>query len=362
MIRVLVVDDSALMRGVLSQILSTDPAIKVVGVASDPLVAREKIKALDPDVITLDIEMPRLDGLAFLERVMRLRPMPVVMISALTQKGAVATLQALEMGAVDFIAKSTLDAERGLAVFKDEVIGKVKAAAKASIPTARRPSLPPVLAPGSVSRPPASNKIVAIGASTGGVVALKDVLAVLPTDGPPILIVQHMPPGFTRTFAARLDSLCAMRVAEAADEARVLPGHVYIAPGGQHLTLSRGDGQYRCRLSDGPPVNGHIPSVDVLFDSIAGAAGANAVGVLLTGMGKDGAQGLQRMREAGGATACQDEASCLIYGMPKAAKALGAAEHELPLDRIAAYILQQTCVAAREDRAAVRSGSNTFSG
>lgn len=341
-IKVLVIDDSALMRKVLTELLGGDPDIEVVGAAADPLVAREMIKELDPDVLTLDIEMPHLDGLVFLERLMRLRPMPVVMVSSLTQKDADITLQALEMGAVDFIAKPALDIAEGFTAMQQEVAAKVKAAARtivhgrhAAPPRAPRP-------PRANSAFRGSNRIVAIGASTGGVAALREVLAALPANGPPILIAQHMPPGFTRLFAKRLDGLCAMRVSEAADAARIIPGHVYIAPGDRHLTLIKSGGFYQCRVSGGPLVNGHMPSVDVLFDSCAAEAGADAVGLLMTGMGRDGAEGLARMRAAGAATACQDEATSLIYGMPKAAMAIGAAERQVSLDAIPAYILEQT--------------------
>jgi two-component system, chemotaxis family, protein-glutamate methylesterase/glutaminase len=337
-IKVLVIDDSALMRKILTEMLGSDPDIEVVGTAANPLVAREMIRNLNPDVLTLDIEMPKLDGLAFLERLMRLRPMPVVMVSSLTQKDADITLQALEMGAVDFIAKPALDIAQGFAAMQEEMAAKVKTAARAIV-HGRHAAPPRAPRAGSAFR--GSNRIVAIGASTGGVAALREVLAALPADAPPILIAQHMPPGFTKLFAKRLDGLCAMRVSEAADTAMIIPGHVYIAPGDRHLAISRSGGFYQCRLSAAPLVNGHMPSVDVLFDSCAAEAGADAVGLLLTGMGRDGAEGLRRMRAAGAATACQDEATSLIYGMPKAAMAIGAAEREISLDSIAAYILQQ---------------------
>ncbi len=340
MIRVLIVDDSALMRRIMSQILSEDPEIEIVGVASDPLIAREMIKSRNPDVITLDIEMPKLDGLEFLAHLMRLRPMPVIMVSSLTQHGADKALQALELGAVDVVAKPSLDIERGLPALKGEIIAKIKAAAKAIINSAppQRPARDKTLLTGSRR---GSSRIVAIGASTGGVAALSAILPRMPADGPPILIAQHMPPGFTRSFAERLDRVCSMAVGEAADDAKVMPGRVYIAPGNRHLVLCRMGGELRCRLQDSAPVNGLKPSVDVLFDSVADVAGGAAVGVLLTGMGKDGARGLLAMRRAGAATASQDEATSLIYGMPKCANEVGAAECELPLDRLAEYILEK---------------------
>ena len=343
-IKVLVIDDSALIRKVLTELLGADLEIEVVGTAADPLVAREKIKELNPDVLTLDIEMPNLDGLAFLERLMRLRPMPVVMVSSLTQKDADITLQALEMGAVDFIAKPALDLAQGLAAIQEEVTSKVKAAARAIV---HGRQAPPPRVPRAKSAFRGSNRLVAIGASTGGVAALREVLAALPADAPPILIAQHMPPGFTTLFARRLDGLCAMKVSEAEHDARIIPGHVYIAPGDRHLSVVKSGGFYQCHLAGGALVNGHMPSVDVLFDSCAAEVRADAVGLLLTGMGRDGAEGLRRMRNAGASTACQDEASCLIYGMPKAAMAIGAAEREVALDAIPDYILEQTRAARK---------------
>lgn len=340
MVRVIVVDDSALMRQILTKALSSDPEIEVVGSAPDPHVARQKIKELDPDVITLDVEMPRMDGLTFLERIMRLRPTPVVMVSTLTQKGADTTLQALELGAVDFIGKPTIDVQSGWKDLQDELIAKVKTAATARVKPisdradeakARR-----VSALGFRS----TDRIVAIGASTGGVEALREVIAAMPADGPPILIAQHMPASFTQRFAERLDSLSAMSVSEATDGARVMPGHAYIAPGNRHLMLARSGAHFHCRLTDDEAVSGHRPSVDVLFDSVVSAAGSNAIGVILTGMGKDGAAGLLKLREAGAFTLGQDEASCLIYGMPRAAKTAGAVAEEHPLGRIAAMIIE----------------------
>jgi two-component system chemotaxis response regulator CheB len=338
-IRVLIVDDSALIRQMLGQLLASDPAISVVGAAPDPLVAREMIKSLNPDVVTLDIEMPRMDGLAFLEKIMTLRPMPVVMISSLTQKGADTALRALEIGAVDYVAKPTIGLSEGFPALRDEIVGKVKAAARARVrplsreaTTAARPSF----AAGYSS----SEKLIAIGASTGGVEALQSVLTAFPADAPAILVTQHMPALFTTSFANRLNQFCAVTVTQARDGERVLPGHVYIAPGGLHLELARSGANYVCRVHDHAPVSGHRPSVDVLFRSVAQAAGANSVGVILTGMGKDGAAGLLDMRQAGASTIGQDEATCVVYGMPKAAHDCGATEVELPLTKIPEQVLR----------------------
>ncbi len=337
-IRVLIVDDSALVRQLLTEMLSSDPAIEVVGVAADPFAAREKIKRLDPDVLTLDIEMPKMDGLAFLEKIMTLRPMPVVMVSSLTQKGADVTLRALEMGAVDFVAKPRLDLRARLSDRTAELVDKVKAAARARVRGATRapaPAKPTSVGPGYSS----TEKVVAIGASTGGVEALRELFCVLPADSPAILVTQHMPEHFTASFAKRLDGMSAVSVREARDGDRVLPGHVYIAPGNKHLELDRSGANYLCRLHDGAPVSGHRPSADVLFSSFAKPAGENAVGVILTGMGKDGAAGLMRMRAAGARTIGQDEKSCVIYGMPKAARLAGGVEVEMPLEKIPKAIL-----------------------
>jgi two-component system, chemotaxis family, protein-glutamate methylesterase/glutaminase len=336
-IRTLIVDDSALMRRLLTQILSSDPAIEVVGTATDPYVAREKILSLQPDVLTLDVEMPRMDGITFLETLMRDHPLPVVMISSLTQQGCEVTLRALEAGAVDFFPKPTLAMMTGSADGAQPMIEKVKAAARARVrprqASPARPSVPsPLLTANSLR---STRQLIAIGASTGGTEALREVLTVLPPNTPGIVIVQHMPPGFTDSFARRLDSLCAIHVKEAEDGERVLPGHALIAPGNQHLSVVRSGSEYSVRVFMGEPVNRHRPSVDVLFDSVAEQAGRNAVGAILTGMGDDGARGMRRMRDAGASTIAQDEATCVIFGMPREAIAHGGAEFVLPLPRIA---------------------------
>jgi two-component system chemotaxis response regulator CheB len=339
-VRVLVVDDSALMRQLLSELLQSDKRIEVVGTAQDPLVAREQIKALNPDVITLDIEMPRMDGLSFLEKLMALRPMPVVVVSTLTQKGTDAAVRALELGAVDYVAKPLIDLRVGVSGLRDELIAKVMAAA-VSRPSARNRTVAvkPLAFDPSLS---ATGWIVAVGASTGGVEALQELLIGMPSNAPAILVTQHMPAGFTASFARRLDERCNMSVQEASHGRRVLPGHVYIANGNLHLELVRSGAHFECRLHDGPLVSGHRPSVDVLFSSVARAAGENAIGVILTGMGQDGAAGLLEMRRAGARTRGQDEASCVIYGMPKAAKLLGAVQAERPLSKLAAEVLSLT--------------------
>jgi two-component system, chemotaxis family, protein-glutamate methylesterase/glutaminase len=336
-VRVLIVDDSALMRQLISTMLSADPEIEVVGTAPDPHVARERIKALNPDVVTLDVEMPRMDGVTFLRKIMSLRPMPVVMISTLTQAGAEVTLEALEIGAVDFIAKPVHDVASAMGELAEELQTKVKAAARSSVRV--RPSHP---SPARRPRPRlnrATGKIVVIGASTGGVEALKDVLMRLPADCPPILVTQHMPATFTPAFARRLDHECPMAVSEATNNARVEPGHAYIAPGGYHLELVRSGSHLACSVHDGPAVSGHRPSADVLFRSAARIAGTTSIGVILTGMGKDGAEGLLELRQAGAMTLGQDEASSLIYGMPRVAFERGAVIRQLPLSEIADAII-----------------------
>ena len=338
--RVLIVDDSALMRQILQQILQSDPALEVVGVAGDPYIAREKIKALNPDVLTLDVEMPRMDGLTFLEKLMKGHPMPVVMVSSLTEKGCDTTLRALSLGAVDFITKPKLDVKTGTLDLADEIISKVKSAAGARV-MPRLHSSTASGAPASISylsHIKATHKIVAIGASTGGTEALKDLLEVLPADFPGVVIVQHMPEKFTAQFAKRLDSLCKIKVKEAADGDRVLPGHALLAPGGKHMELVRRGAEYSVRITMTEPVNRHRPSVDVLFQSVAEQAGNNAIGVILTGMGNDGARGMLAMKNAGAFNVAQDEASCVVFGMPKEAIAMGGTHEVHTLSKIAPVI------------------------
>lgn len=341
-IGVLVVDDSAVMRQLIAEALAADSGLRVLGTAADALIARRKIKELSPDVVTLDVEMPNMSGLDFLEKIMALRPMPVVMVSAATQRGTETSLNALAIGAIDVVAKpaaSPGEAAAGdLDRFRQHLVETVKAAARARIrgrAAARQAAGPAARERSGTS----SYGIVAIGASTGGVQAIRDILLDLPPDCPPIVATQHMPEHFTTTFAARLDRECRVRVAEAADGMTVLPGHVYIAPGNLHLELARAHGHYVCRLKDGPLVSGHRPSVDVLFRSVARAAGADALAIILTGMGRDGAQGLREIRATGARTIGQSESSCVVYGMPKAAREIGAVEAELALERIAAEIM-----------------------
>ncbi len=341
-IRVLVVDDSALMRELLQSILSADPEIEVVGLAADPYVARDKIRVLKPDVLTLDVEMPRMDGLSFLEKLMRYHPMPVLMVSSLTERGCETTLRALELGAVDFVTKPKVDVQAGTVEMGGEIIRKLKVTAAANVRMFRREPgaapLPPLQAPRALIK--STHKVVAVGSSTGGTEALVELLTPLPPDTPGIVVVQHMPESFTRSFAERLDNLCAMSVKEAADGDRILPGHVLIAPGTSHMGVLRSGATYSVRVYMGETVNRHRPSVDVLFDSCAEHLGANAVGIIMTGMGADGARGLLAMRQAGARTVAQDEASCVVFGMPKEAIALGAAEEVVPLDRMPQAVLR----------------------
>ncbi|HLT99241.1 MAG TPA: chemotaxis response regulator protein-glutamate methylesterase [Burkholderiaceae bacterium] len=337
-IRVLCVDDSALVRSLMTEIINSQPDMEVVATAPDPLVARELIKQHNPDVLTLDVEMPRMDGLDFLDRLMRLRPMPVVMVSSLTERGSEVTMRALELGAVDFVTKPKLGLRDGLIEYTDLIADKIRAAAASRPRQAVRGEPRKLL---HSARPfSTTEKLVMIGASTGGTEAIRQVLEPLPPNSPAIMITQHMPAGFTKSFVQRLDSLCAMQVHEAEDGQRVLPGHVYLAPGGvAHMKLARSGANYIVRLDPSEPVNRHRPSVDVLFHSAAEVAGRNAVGVLLTGMGKDGAQGLLAMKKAGAVTFAQDEASCVVFGMPREALHIGAADEAVPLSEISERIL-----------------------
>lgn len=337
--KVLIVDDSALIRSMLREIISGFADFEVVGAAPDPYVAREMIKQLNPDVLTLDVEMPRMDGLDFLERLMRLRPMPVLMISSLTEQGAEITLRALELGAIDFVTKPKAASTLELEQYADEIEEKLLAAARAKL-RVKANAAKPASDKAKLKVPFAtSEKIICIGASTGGTEALKEVLIRMPPDSPGILIAQHMPPGFTRSFAARLHKLCDLTVVEAKGGERVLPGHAFIAPGDDHLLLKRSGANYVTELSKAPPVNRHRPSVDVLFNSAAESAGQNAVGAILTGMGRDGAQGLLAMRNAGSFTIAQSEQSCVVYGMPKEAVNIGAVDRSVDLEKIAEELL-----------------------
>lgn len=342
-IKVLVIDDSALMRQLLATILREDQELTVVGTAQDPIVAWEKIKALEPDVLTLDVEMPRMDGLTFLEKLMQAEPMPVVMVSSLTEKGCQTTLRALELGAVDFVTKPKIDMASGLVELGEEIVEKVKVAARAKVRVRNRGALRRASGPVAPAKSDAlfetTHKVVCVGASTGGTEALAEVLTALPANAPGMAIVQHMPAGFTRSFAARLDQNCQIRVKEAQDGDRILPGQALLAPGGLHMAITRSGADYKVRVGMGEPVNRHRPSVDVLFRSAARYVGNNAIGVILTGMGNDGAQGLLEMRRAGARTLAQDQATCVVFGMPKEAIAAGAVEDVLPLERVSDRIL-----------------------
>ena len=346
-VKVLVVDDSALMRSLLTEMISSAPDMEVVGAAPDAVVAREMIKSLNPDVLTLDVQMPKMDGLEFLERLMRLRPMPVVMVSAYTQFGSDTTLKALELGAFDFIGKPRADGQKSMEEYAEELVDKLRAAKGARL---RKFAAPQSLVPrttGAASsalmtpvRMPASNKIIFLGASTGGTEANKEFLMGMPADCPPILIVQHMPEAFTASFAKRLDTLCLPKVVEAQGGEKLEAGTVYIAPGHSHMQIRRAASGFVTELLATPPVNRHRPAVDVLFDSAATLVGRQAIGVILTGMGKDGAQGMLRMRQAGARTFGQDEASCVVYGMPREAFLIGAVEEQYSLEDISRKVLQ----------------------
>ena len=350
--RVIVVDDSALIRGILSEIINRQSDMECVGTAADPLIARELIRSLNPDVITLDVEMPHMDGLDFLGKLMRLRPTPVVMISTLTERGANVTLRALELGAIDFVAKprnGAMGGINGLRMLADDITDKVRVAAQAKIrrtgtasaTSGKLDSGALASAPISALGPLSTEKMVFIGASTGGTEATKSVLMNLPPDCPAIVIAQHMPAGFTKSYAARLDRVCSMRVSEACDGERILPGHAYIAPGGLQFSIERSGANYVARVREGEPVNRHRPSVEVLFISAARVVGPNAVGVMLTGMGADGATAMKEMRDAGSYNLVQDEASCVVFGMPRKAIACGAANEVLPLSQIAPKLIER---------------------
>lgn len=347
-IRVVVVDDSALVRSLLAEIINRQKDMECVGSANDPLVAREMIRELSPDVITLDIEMPRMDGIEFLGRLMRLRPMPVVMISTLTERGAEVTMKALELGAVDFVAKPRIGVVDGLTELSTQIVEKIRIAAAAHVKRALAPvqggatvagasevhRIPPVFL-GRVS----TEKLICIGASTGGTEAIKEILTRMPADSPGIVITQHMPAGFTTSFAARLNSLCQITVQEAVNGGRILPGHAYIAPGGKQFRVERSGANYVAVVEDGQLVNRHKPSVEVLFKSAASVVGRNAFGIMLTGMGNDGAKAMREMKDAGSYNFVQDEASCIVFGMPREAILHGAADQVLPLTDIAPALI-----------------------
>ena len=351
-IRVLIVDDAALVRQMLTEMLQTDPMIEVIGTASDPYIAREKIKSLKPDVLTLDVEMPRMDGLTFLRNLMRLRPMPVVMVSSLTAQGADVTLQALELGAIDFVTKPRVDLAHSLQDYTTEIIAKIKIASTARVRALERPmgqslDVSPKYTADAIlqqrqseSHFKTTERIVALGASTGGTEAIKEVLMSLPAGAPGMVITQHIPEAFSGPFARRMNSISAMTVCEAQDGQHILPGHIYIAPGNRHLLVARDGARYVCRLHNGSPVNRHRPSVDVLFRSVAQHVGPNAVGVLLTGMGDDGARGLKEMHEAGAYTLAQDEKTSVVWGMPGQAVKLGGVDEVVSLGEVATAILR----------------------
>jgi two-component system chemotaxis response regulator CheB len=344
-IRVLVVDDSPSMCKLIQQIINDEPDMEVIGTASDPFMAREMIKALNPDVLTLDVEMPRMNGLDFLARLMRLRPMPVLMVSSLTSAGSGATMNALEAGAMDFVLKGDVSSPKGLATMAGSITGKLREiveshpnfehAAPAHAPAA------PAAPKKQVSQAIAAKKLIFIGSSTGGTEALREFLSGMPASSPAILVTQHMPEHFTGSFAQRLNAASEMTVKEAVHNERIQPGHVYIAPGHSHLQVVKTGGAYYTALSGAEPVNRHRPSVDVLFESAAGYVGHDAIGILLTGMGKDGAVGMLKMREAGAYNFAQDEASCVVFGMPRAAIELKAAHEILPLSGMAAGLLNK---------------------
>jgi len=346
-IRVVVVDDSALVRSLLAEIINRQRDMECVGTANDPLIAREMIRELNPDVITLDVEMPRMDGIDFLGRLMRLRPMPVLMVSTLTQQGAEVTMRALELGAIDFIAKPRIGLADGIKELSDQIVEKIRVAASAHVRRAPALTAPAGSAAAGGAPAPAirplgrlsTEKLICIGSSTGGTEAVKEVLTHMPADSPGIVITQHMPPGFTTSFAARLNGLCQITVKEAVHGERILPGHAYIAPGGKQFRVDRSGANYIAVVDDGEPVNRHKPSVEVLFRSCAQVVGPNAYGIMLTGMGNDGAKAMREMKDAGSYNYVQDEASCVVFGMPREAILHGAADEVLPLTAIAPALL-----------------------
>lgn len=363
-IKVLIVDDSALVRQVMTEILNKNSAIDVIGTAQDPIDAREKIKVLNPDVLTLDVEMPKMDGITFLANLMRLRPIPVVMVSTLTQKGADITFEALELGAIDFVSKPTVGVTEGLNEYAAEICEKVITASKVNVSklsdrkarlatskstssesskVVEKLSADAVLGKRNVPKTKlkTTDKIIALGASTGGTEAIKEVLLSMPANSPGIVISQHIPEAFSKPFAKRMDNNSDMTVYEAVDGQQILPGHVYIAPGNRHLIVERSGARYICRLNDGPPVNRHKPSVDVMFRSVAQNVGPNAIGVILTGMGADGADGLKEMLENGATTLVQDEKSSVVWGMPGEAFKRGATKDQYPLEKIADELMRR---------------------
>jgi len=364
-IRVLIIDDSALIRQMLTQIIASAADIEVIGTAADPYIAREKIKRLSPDVLTLDVEMPRMDGLAFLKNLMRLRPMPVIMISALTEKGADVTFKALEYGAVDFVCKPQLDVAATFNTYASEIIEKIRIAAQAKVKPLnidkKQLNTPLHIVPKYSAdeileisqRPPAvfktTERVIAIGASTGGTEAIKAILVNMPPDSPGIVISQHIPAMFSRSFAQHMDRISPMSVHEAQDGDVILPGHVYISPGSHHLLVVRDGARYVCRLNEGNPVNRHRPSVDVLFRSVAQYVGHNSIGIILTGMGDDGARGLKEMHEAGATTMAQDEYTSVVWGMPREAIKQEAVDHIVSLHNIVNTLIQ-LCHTPRKKR------------
>ncbi|MEC7692265.1 MAG: chemotaxis response regulator protein-glutamate methylesterase [Pseudomonadota bacterium] len=336
-IKVLVVDDSALIRNLLGEIVKSESDMQLVGAAPDAYVAKKMVQEHNPDVITLDIEMPKVDGLRFLDVLMKARPTPVVMISTLTEAGADATIRSLELGAVDFIPKPKLGVVQGIEEYRELILSKIRMAARSRV----RQQKPATVKATTALTYSSTEKIIAIGASTGGTEAIKTIVSALPANAPATVITQHMPPGYTSTFAKRLDACSQLKIVEARGDERLLPGHGYLAPGDKHMEIIRSGADYRIRLNDGPRVSGHKPSVDMMFTSLVESAGSNVVASLLTGMGKDGADGLLALKEKGAFTICQNEDTCVVYGMPKVAVSLGAAEKILPLENIAQAMVTQ---------------------